>query len=44
MKIEPGELSKSQAYKLLISALIPRPIALAHLQKQVQPSPLYLAR
>ena len=28
MKIEPGELSKSQAYKLLISALIPRPIAL----------------
>lgn len=28
MKIKPGELSKSQAYKLLISALIPRPIAL----------------
>ncbi len=28
MKIEPEELSKSQAYKLLISALIPRPIAL----------------
>jgi len=28
MRIDPKELSKSQAYKLLISALIPRPIAL----------------
>lgn len=28
MKFNPKELSKSQAYKLLISALIPRPIAL----------------
>ncbi len=28
MKFDPQELSKSQAYKLLISALIPRPIAL----------------